>query len=140
MGRSETEAERAAALKNAELTAGEVSISQQPALALPFAIHFTLAKTGLRPGELTHTLIEDLDLDVGWLRARGKPELGWNVKTGTDRDIPLAPEVIHVLRQLIGDRSVRPVFRRVKITLDNPPKLVECLAPPPAGRRGLVFF
>src|SRR5262249_40298820 len=37
-----------------------------------FPIHFTLAKTGLRVGELTHLLIEDLDLDAGWLLLRNK--------------------------------------------------------------------
>ena len=88
-----------------------------------FAIHLTLAKTGLRPGELAHTLIEELDLDAGWWRVRGKPELGWMVKTGTDRDVPLAPEVCHVLKVAIGDRTAGPVFRRVKVPADNPPRL-----------------
>lgn len=89
-----------------------------------FAVHFVLAKTGLRPGELVHTLIEDLDFERGWLRVRGKAELGWNVKTGTDRDVPLAPEVIHVLRRMIGRRTQGPVFLRIKITPDRPPALV----------------
>ena len=88
-----------------------------------FAIHFTLAKTGLRPGELVHTLIEDLDFEDGWLHVRAKPELGWNVKTGTDRDVPLAPEVVQVLRAATGDRVAGPVFRRVKIASNNPPDL-----------------
>ncbi len=88
-----------------------------------FAVHFVLAKTGLRPGELVHTLIEDLDFEQGWLRVRGKSELGWNVKTGTDRDVPLAPEVIHVLQQVIGRRTVGPVFLRIEITSDSRPVL-----------------
>jgi len=46
-----------------------------------FAVHFTLAKTGLRPGELIHLLIEDLDLDNGWMNVCNKPELGWRIKT-----------------------------------------------------------
>src|SRR5262249_16233885 len=37
-----------------------------------FSIHFTLAKTGLRVGELLHLLIEDLDLTGGWLYVRNK--------------------------------------------------------------------
>ena len=44
-----------------------------------FPLHFTLAKTGLRVGELVHLLIEDLDLDGGWLHVRNKVELGWRI-------------------------------------------------------------
>lgn len=54
-----------------------------------FPIHFTLAKTGMRPGELCHLLIEELDLDAGWLHIRNKPELGWSVKTRNERNVPL---------------------------------------------------
>jgi integrase len=75
-----------------------------------FPLHLTLAKTGLRPGELVHLLIEDLDLEGGWLRVRGKPELGWRVKTGRDRDVPLAEVLVAVLRHVIAGRSCGPVF------------------------------
>src|SRR5262249_27512804 len=44
-----------------------------------FPIHFTLAKTGLRIGELVHLLIEEVDLDGGWLHVRNKTQLGWRV-------------------------------------------------------------
>ena len=54
-----------------------------------FPIHFTLAKTGLRLGELAHLLIEDLDLEGGWLHVRNRPALGWRVKTGRERAVPL---------------------------------------------------
>ena len=47
-----------------------------------FPIHFTLAKTGLRIGELVHLLIEDVDLQGGWIGVRNKTELGWRIKTG----------------------------------------------------------
>ncbi len=77
-----------------------------------FPIHFTLAKTGIRPGELIHLLIEDLDLDGGWIHLRNKPELGWRIKTGRARDVPLAEELILVMHQLIGARTVGPVFLR----------------------------
>ncbi|MGL6075214.1 MAG: tyrosine-type recombinase/integrase [Fimbriiglobus sp.] len=80
-----------------------------------FSIHFTLAKTGLRIGELTHLLIEDLDLDNGWLHVRNKTDLGWRIKTGQERLIPLLPEVITVLKGVIGSRTVGPVFLREKI-------------------------
>jgi integrase len=80
-----------------------------------FAIHFTLAKTGLRIGELTHLLIEDLDLEGAWLHVRNKTELGWRIKTGHERIVPLLPEVVTVLRKVIGDRTVGPVFLRERI-------------------------
>lgn len=82
------------------------------ASAWDFALHFTLAKTGLRTGELTHLLIEEVDLAGGWLSVRNKTALGWRVKTGSERDVPLLPEVVAVLRQVIGDRRAGPVFVR----------------------------
>jgi integrase len=87
-----------------------------------FGIHFVLAKTGLRVGELTHLLIEDLDLVDGWLRVRNKPGLDWRVKTGAERVVPLLPEVVAVLRRVIGDRTVGPVFVRPRFA--GPSKLV----------------
>lgn len=87
-----------------------------------FPIHFTLAKTGMRIGELTHLLIEDLDLDSGWLMVRNKTELGWRIKTGHERVVPLMPELITVLRSVIGTRSAGPVFVRQKL-VGRTPKL-----------------
>jgi integrase len=81
-----------------------------------FPLHFTLAKTGLRVGELIHLLIEDLDLEGGWLHVRNKTELGWRVKTGNQRDVPLLAEVVAVLRVVIGRRESGPVFLREKLT------------------------
>lgn len=88
-----------------------------------FPIHLTLAKTGLRVGELVHLLIEDLDLDGGWLHVRNKTELGWRVKTGDERSIPLLPEVVAVLRSVIGGRMRGVVFLRQKLA-DKLPTLV----------------
>lgn len=79
-----------------------------------FPIHFIFAKTGLRIGELLHLLIEDLDLKNGWLFVRNKTELGWRVKTGTERAIPLLPESVAVLISVIGARQAGPVFVREK--------------------------
>jgi integrase len=79
-----------------------------------FPIHFTLAKTGIRPGELIHLLIEDVDLDGGWMHIRNKPELGWKIKTRRVRDVPLAEDLVLVLRQLICNRAAGPVFLREK--------------------------
>lgn len=89
-----------------------------------FPIHFTLAKTGLRVGELVHLLIEELDLDGGWLRVRNKSELGWRVKTGSERDVPLLPEVAAVLRLVIGNRPAGPVFVRPRFSRSSSPPLV----------------
>jgi integrase len=80
-----------------------------------FPIHFTLAKTGLRIGELTHLLIEDVDLEGGWLHVRNKTALGWRVKTGNERSVPLLAEVVTVLRVVIGKRKNGPVFLRERL-------------------------
>lgn len=82
--------------------------------AWAFPINFTLAKTGLRVGELVHLLIEDIDPDGGWLHVRNKVELGWRVKTGQERTVPLLAEVVAVLRAVIGKRTCGPVFLREK--------------------------
>lgn len=88
-----------------------------------FPIHFTLAKTGLRPGELCHVLIEDLDLDNGWLQVRNRPALGWRIKTGRERIIPLIAELLAVLRRVIGNRRAGPVFLRARYGLNAKPVL-----------------
>lgn len=77
-----------------------------------FPIHLTLAKTGLRPGELRHLLIEDVDLDAGWLHIRNKPELGWRIKTGRERSVPVIDELSLVLKRVISDRTHGPIFLR----------------------------
>lgn len=82
------------------------------AKAWEFPIHFLMAKTGLRPGELCHLLVGDVDLENGWLHVRGKPELGWQVKTRNARRVPLIGEVRDLLRLIIGGRAAGPVFRR----------------------------
>ena len=78
-----------------------------------FPLFLLLTLTGLRPGELTHLLLpDDLDLDTGWLYVRNKPRLGWQVKTRNERDIPLVPPLVEVLRVVIGSRVSGPVFLR----------------------------
>lgn len=87
-----------------------------------FPLHFTLAKAGVRVGELTHLLIEEVDLANGWLWVRNKLELGWRVKTGRERAVPLLPEAVAVLRAVIGKRTSGPVFlRRRFMSGDAPP-------------------
>jgi integrase len=78
-----------------------------------FPVFLTLMLTGLRPGELCHLLLpDDLDLDAAVVRVRNKPELGWQVKTRTQREVPLVPELVTVLRSLVAGYSAGPVFRR----------------------------
>ena len=86
-----------------------------------FGVHFTLAKTGLRPGELAHLLVEDLDLEGGWLHVTNKPQLGWRIKTGRERSVPLIDELVDVLRQTIGPRTAGPVFLRHRFVPSDSP-------------------
>jgi integrase len=82
-----------------------------------FPLFLTLTLTGLRPGELCHLLLpDDLDLKTGWLRVRNKPKLGWKVKTRNERDVPLVPVLVEVLRRAIGERKTGPVFCRRRLS------------------------
>jgi integrase len=87
-------------------------------------IHATLAKTGLRVGELTHLLVEDLDLDAGWLHIRNKLALGWRIKTGAERSVPLVPELTALLRRTIAGRAAGPVFLRLRFADGTQPLLM----------------
>ena len=64
-----------------------------------------------------------MDLDGGWLHVRNKIELGWRIKTGQERSVPLLPEVVAILRTVIGKRRGGPVFLREKL-VSKSPKLV----------------
>lgn len=80
-----------------------------------FPLFLTLMLTGLRPGELCHLLLpDDLDLDAAVLRVRNKPSLGWRVKTRAEREVPLVPTLVDVLRIAMGDRAVGPAFRQLR--------------------------
>ncbi len=76
-------------------------------------IFATLMYTGMRPGELTHLLLsENVNLGEGWVHVRNKPELGWQVKTRNERQIPLIPELVEILRFRFRDRCTGPLFQR----------------------------
>ncbi len=77
-----------------------------------FPIHCLLLLSGMRPGELCHLLIEDVRLEEGWLTVCNKTELGWRIKTGRERSIPLVTEGRAVLQRVIADRKVGPLFLR----------------------------
>jgi len=89
-----------------------------------FPLFLTLMLTGLRPGELTHLMLpNDLDLEGAVLQVRNKPKLGWRVKTRNERDIPLLPVLVDVLRRQVGERVSGPVFRRRKFARGQEPSL-----------------
>ncbi len=77
-----------------------------------FGIHAMLALTGMRPGELAHLLVEDLDLDAGWIQITNKSDLDWQIKTRNQRRIPLILELCALLRKILGGRKYGLVFVR----------------------------
>ena len=91
-----------------------------------FPLFLTLMCTGLRPGELVHLLLpQDLDLETGWLRIRNKPQLGWQVKTRNERDLPLLPVLAEVLRRSLGNRRSGPVFVQRRCSDCHVPPLID---------------
>jgi integrase len=85
-------------------------------------LFYVLAKAGLRCGELTHTLVEDVDLQTGLLHVQNKPDLGWCVKTRNIRCIPLPEPVLHVLRHVIGARKGGLLFPRRRSPISDIPR------------------
>ena len=69
-----------------------------------------LVTYGLRIGELTHVLVDDMDFEKGVLHIRSKPELSWYVKTSRDRTLPILEGIDATLRRLIGERKAGFVF------------------------------
>lgn len=59
-----------------------------------------LAETGMRVGELRWLTWDDIDLNLGVIHIRPKPEGNWRPKTGDARAIPLSPLARTVLEQL----------------------------------------
>ncbi len=90
-----------------------------------FVVFFTLATTGLRPGELIHLLVEDLDIEKGVLRIRNRPALGWHVKTRCERLVPVFEELVGILRRMLNGRRAGVLFRRRHFWAGNDPVLNE---------------
>jgi integrase len=89
-----------------------------------FTVFLTLMLTGLRPGELTRLLLpDDLDFRAAMIRVRNKQELGWQVKTRLEREIPLPGVLQKVLALVVGDRNTGPVFLRRRFTSGERPLL-----------------
>src|SRR5439155_3506678 len=73
-------------------------------------IFSVLAAYGLRLGELTNLLVDDVDLTRGVVLIRSKPWLYWTVKTGRERELPLIDSLRPVFERAIGGRSAGFVF------------------------------
>jgi|GEM_PF-438236 len=80
--------------------------------------------TGMRPGELCHLLLpDDVDLTAGVVHIRNKPQLGWKVKTRSERDIPVHPQVVSELNAYLRGRTTGAVFRQRRCFKDYSPPL-----------------
>lgn len=90
-------------------------------------IHLILAKTGLRIGELSHLLIEDVDWNTGWLVVRNKPGLGWRVKSGQQRKVPVLSDVMVALQVARAARTAGPLLVRKKFVNGPGPPLTGTL-------------
>lgn len=84
----------------------------------------TLMLTGLRPGELVHLLVEDIDLGEQVLRVRNKLALGWKTKTRNERVIPLMPSHLAMLKRHLAGRPSGPLFLRQRFGLRDLPPLI----------------
>ena len=73
-------------------------------------IFSTLIGYGLRVGELTNLLIEDVDFEGGSIAICSKRELYWRVKTSRRRQLPLTRDLKPLFEKLIGDRTSGFVF------------------------------
>ena len=77
------------------------------------AVFRTFSYTGLREQELAHLHWSDLNLVKGILTVRAKPEQGFIPKGWEERQIPLHPELITILKELPKQHEnlVFPSFR-----------------------------
>jgi integrase len=68
-------------------------------------VFLPLATYGMRVGEWTYLLIENVDFEEGIVQICSKPEMFWRVKTGRRRKLPLTPEMSKLFKGLIGRRQ-----------------------------------
>jgi site-specific recombinase XerD len=88
-----------------------------------FRLFFTLAFTGMRPGELCHLLVEDANFAARTMDIRNRPELGWKTKTRNERKVYLFDELLRVVEGATGGRVCGPLFlaRQFAAGKDLPP-------------------
>ena len=129
-------------LTDREQEKGEVTLLTPAEQQLFFAecnawqtsIFTMLATYGMRAGELTHLLVDDVDFKEGVIRIRSKPWLCWTVKTRRRRDLPIVEETEQFLRKLIGKRKAGFVFLNAGV-FDGTDKPAETFKSPQALRR-----
>jgi len=73
-------------------------------------VFLPLATYGMRVGELTHLLIENVDFEESSISICSKPEMYWHVKTRRRRKVPLTVSMRALLKKLIGERKAGFVF------------------------------
>ena len=88
-------------------------------------IFLTLVTYGLRVGELTSLLIENVDLQTGTIHICSKPELHWRVKTARRRQLPLTREMRVIFERWIGSRKAGFVFFNEDFFNDLKPAIAE---------------
>jgi len=92
-----------------------------------FPLFLTLMLTGMRPGELSHIIWpDDLDLNARLIFVRNRPTLGWQVKTRTDRYIPLHPILAEILALHLKERAAGTLFQRRRFCGSDSPELAGC--------------
>lgn len=64
-----------------------------------------LATYGMRVGEWTYLLIENVNFAEGTIQICSKSELFWRVKTARRRQLPLTESMAAILKKLIGNRK-----------------------------------
>jgi integrase len=64
----------------------------------------------MRPGELCHLLVEDVNFGTRTIAIRNRPDLGWRTKTRNERKVFLFEELLAVVKELAGERTCGPLF------------------------------
>ena len=92
------------------LTQAEEAAFLEACPSWEFRVFFTLAFTGMRPGELIHLIVDDVNFETRTVAIRNHHELGWRTKTRGERRVFLFDELLGVFREAIGFRRCGPVF------------------------------
>ncbi|HCS51835.1 MAG TPA: hypothetical protein DIW81_09620 [Planctomycetaceae bacterium] len=92
-----------------------------------FPIFLTLMLTGLRPGELSHLYWpDDVNNELQAIVIRNRPQLGWQVKTRTERLIPLPAVLLEVINSHALNRQAGTLFQRRRFNCKQAPLLAGC--------------
>ncbi len=80
--------------------------------SLYYEVYKTLRFTGMRVGELRHLTHDDVDLKRGRIYVKSKPEVGWLIKKGYTRVIPIRKEILPILKQLKDSNGSKWLFSK----------------------------